>query len=256
MTGILITAAGKRLGKAMALHLARQDYYIYLHYHSGREEAEDTLTEIQAHGGEGEILQADLSDFAAAENLVRQCNNPAHPLRHIINNASRFVADEADNFTEESFAAHMAVNLRAPLQLGRALHALVPDGAPASVVNIIDSKVFALNADYFSYSLSKVGLNAATEMMAQAFGPKIRVNGIAPGLTLIAEGQSEENFALASRLNFTGQPLNVQDIARTAHLLITSPSINASVIPVDGGQKMINLTADVVHVAEEILKEK
>lgn len=254
-SGILITAACKRLGKTMALHLAAQGYYIYLHYHSHEQDAEETLAQIKAAGGDGEILQADLADYAQVETLVERCATPARPLRHIINNASQFSADSLTDFDEMSFASHMAVNLRAPMQLARALNRILAEGEKGSVVNIIDSKVFALNADYFSYTLSKVGLNAATEMMAQALGPKVRVNGIAPGLTLIAEGQTQENFDLASGLNFNGEPLNDQDIAATAHLLISTPSINGAVIPVDGGQKMLNLTHDIVHVAEEILKE-
>ena len=121
--------------------------------------------------------------------------------------------------------------------------------------NILDSKVFALNADFFSYTISKYGLFGATEMMAQALSPKVRVNGIAPGLTLISETQSESNFDLASHMNFNGAPLEVDDIARSVSHLINTKSINGAVLPVDGGQKMMNFTKDVVDVATGILEK-
>ena len=124
-----------------------------------------------------------------------------------------------------------------------------------SVINILDSKVFALNADFFSYTLSKHGLFGATEMMAQALSPKVRVNGIAPGLTMISETQNQENFELASHMNFVGSPINVDDIANSVLHLINSSSINGAVIPVDGGQKMMNFTKDVVDVATGILNK-
>lgn len=250
---VLITAAGKRIGKCLAEWLAKKGFFIYLHYHNGRAEAEATLKNIQRAGGKAALVQGDLAQYDEAEQLVSQCDDPDHPLRHVINNASQFVEDSLLDFTADSFAAHQNVNLRSPMQLARALYRLIPDGARGSVVNILDSKVFALNPDFHSYTLSKYGLLGATEMMAQALSPKVRVNGIAPGLTLISRHQTADNFAFASRLNFTGAPLDVEDIAKTAELLITTPSINGATLAVDGGQKMMNFTGDVVTVAKDIL---
>ncbi|MDG1996931.1 MAG: SDR family oxidoreductase [Emcibacteraceae bacterium] len=173
----------------------------------------------------------------------------------MVNNASLFSADNMLDFTKDSFADHLNVNLRGPMQLARGLYNYLDGDDRGSVVNILDSKVLALNADYSSYTLSKHGLYGATEMMAQALGANVRVNGIAPGMTLIADGQSTKSFEMASHLNFNGSPLNVEDIATTVLHLITSTSINGAVIPVDGGQKMMNFTKDVVDVAEGILKE-
>jgi len=250
---VLITAAGKRIGKCLAEWLAKKGFFIYLHYHGGRAEAEATLKNIQDAGGNGTLVQGDLGQYDEAEQLVSQCDDADHPLRHVINNASQFVEDSLFNFTADSFASHQNVNLRGPIQLARALYRQIPDGEKGSVVNIIDSKVFALNPDFYSYTLSKYGLLGATEMMAQALSPKVRVNGIAPGLALISSTQTTENFALASQLNFIGQPLKVEDIAKTAHLLIITGSINGTTVPVDGGQKMMNFTGDVVNVAKDIL---
>ena len=254
MDAILITAGGKRIGKCLSETLACHGYYIYLHYHQACAETADTLKNIQDEGGQGELIQCDLGDYDQVDRLISHCQQSGHPLRHLINNASQFINDSLLDFTEDSFRSHQNVNLRAPMQLARALHKQLPEKAKGSVINILDSKVFALNADFHSYSLSKYGLYGATEMMAQALAPKVRVNAIAPGLTLISESQSETNFQLASHLNYVGEPLKVEDIAHTARLLIESPSLNGITIPVDGGQKMINFTGDVVHVADSILK--
>jgi len=252
---ILITAADKRIGKCLAQFLAQEGYYIYLHYHTAKDDAAETLKEIQTKGGNGQLIQGNLDQYDDVENLLSRCTNSDHPLRHVINNASQFHDDSLFNFNAESFASHQNVNLRAPMQLARRLYDIIPEGEKGSVINIIDSKVFSLNPDFHSYTLSKYGLLGATEMMAQALSPKLRVNGIAPGLTLISRTESPENFALASHLNFIGEPLKADDMARAALLLIRSTSLNGITIPIDGGQKMMRLTGDIVNVAEAILKK-
>lgn len=249
---ILVTAGNKRIGKAIVKTLSQAGYFIYLHHHDSELEARETLGEID---GNGEVVQCDLGDYEDVDRLISWIAFGNKPLKHIINNASLFAADEAATFTETSFSDHMNINLRGPLQLARGLHDMLGDDERGSVVNILDSKVFALNSDFFSYSLSKFGLFGATEMLAQALSPKVRVNGIAPGLTLISETQSSDNFELASHLNFVGAPLNVDDIASSALHLINSASINGAVLPVDGGQKLMNFTKDVVDVATGILEK-
>lgn len=250
--GILITAGNKRIGREIALTLSRAGYYIFLHHHDSESEAVKTLSDLS---GDGEIVKCDIGDYAAVEELLASIKVSGKNLSHVVNNASLFSRDEITNFSESSFASHMNVNLRGPMQLARGLHDILGDDNRGSVVNILDSKVFSLNADFASYTLSKYALLGATEMMAQALSPMVRVNGIAPGLTMISESQSTENFELASHLNFVGEPLNVQDIADTVLHLIRSTSINGTVIPVDGGQKMMNFTKDVVDVAEGILNK-
>lgn len=249
--GVLITAGNKRIGRSIANALCQSGYYIFLHHHDSEEEAVETLNDLS-----GEIIKCDLGDYGDVENMLSRIAASKIPLKHIVNNASLFSADEAVNFDEKSFADHMNVNLRGPMQLARGLFYMLDPDQRGSVVNILDSKVFSLNADFFSYTLSKYGLFGATEMMAQAFSPKVRVNGVAPGLTLISETQSEENFELASHLNFCGSPVSVDDLADSVLHLINSKSINGAVLPVDGGQKMMNFTRDVVDVAQNILNKK
>lgn len=250
--GILITAGNKRIGREIALTLSEAGYYIFLHHHDSKKEADATLNDLS---GDGDVVQCDLGDYDAVEELLARLKASDKKLCHVVNNASLFTRDAISNFSENSFSKHMNVNLRGPMQLARGLHNMLQDEMRGSVVNILDSKVFALNADFSSYTLSKYGLYGATEMMAQALSPKVRVNGVAPGLTMISETQSSENFELASHLNFVGAPVNAKDIANTVLHLIRSASINGAVIPVDGGQKLMNFTKDVVDVAEGILKK-
>ncbi|MCC3861688.1 SDR family oxidoreductase [Pseudemcibacter aquimaris] len=245
---VLITAGHKRIGKAIAETLSKAGYFIYIHHHDTVSDAEETLASLS---GGGEVVKCDLGDYNQVEDMLSTLKN----LKHVVNNASLFSADTILEFDENSFSEHMNVNLRGPMQLARGLYQMLDENDRGSVVNILDSKVFALNADYASYTLSKHGLYGATEMMAQALGPKVRVNGVAPGMTLIAEGQSDHNFEMASHLNFNGAPINVDDIAATVLHLISSASINGAVIPVDGGQKMMNFTKDVVDVAQGIIDE-
>lgn len=249
---VFVSAGNKRIGKTIASALSDEGYFIYLHHHDSLEDAKQTLSELS---GPAEIIQADLGNYDDVENLLDQLSSKENKIRHIINNASLFMPDHAIDFTENSFGDHMSVNLRGPMQLARGLYKMLGQDDRGSVVNILDSKVFALNPDFFSYTLSKFGLYGATEMMAQALSPKVRVNAIAPGLTLISETQSAENFELASHLNFIGAPINVDDIANSVVHLIHSKSINGVTIPVDGGQKMMNFTKDVVDVASGILNK-
>ena len=249
---VLVTAGNKRIGKAIALNLSRAGYYVVLHHHDSAVEATSTLHELE---NDGRIIQCDLGDFHDVERMLNELSTWDVSIKHIINNASLFSTDELGSFTEKSFSDHMNINLRAPLQLARGLHNMLKGDEKGSVVNILDSKVFALNDEFMSYTLSKFGLYGATEMMAQALSPKVRVNGIAPGLTLISQTQSEENFELASHLNFNGAPIDVDDITSSVLHLINSSSINGAVLPVDGGQKMMNFTKDVVNVATAILEK-
>ncbi|MDG1438524.1 MAG: SDR family oxidoreductase [Emcibacteraceae bacterium] len=252
MKAVLVTAGHVRIGKEIAVTLSRAGFYIFIHHHNSEAEA---IKLLEGFENGGEVVQCDLGDYADVERMLADIEKSDHALCHVVNNASLFSADEILDFTEDSFQNHMNVNLRGPMQLARGLYEMLEKKEIGSVVNILDSKVFSLNADYASYTLSKHGLFGATELMAQALSPRLRVNGVAPGMTLIAEGQSAECFEMASHLNFNGSPLDVQDIVDTVLHLINSKSINGAVIPVDGGQKMMNFTKDVVDVAAGILKK-
>ncbi|WP_417623869.1 SDR family NAD(P)-dependent oxidoreductase [Paremcibacter congregatus] len=252
---VLVTGAAKRTGKVIAQFLAAQGYHIILHCHRSKHDAEDTLREITAQGGSGNIVICDLGDYDAVETMITTLGAQTPPLRHIINNASLFEDDSLLNFTEQSFQRHMDVNCRSILQLSRGLHRLIPDGEEGSVCTVIDNKIFAMNADFFSYTISKYALSGATEAMALALAPRLRVNGIAPGLMLLSGDQSEENFALSRKMNPRQKPTEVTDIARTALYLIQTESLNGAIIPVDSGQRLMSGDRDIARLTADILKE-
>ena len=147
---VLITAGNKRIGKAIALELSKAGFYLFLHHHDSIEEATETLAEC---AGAGQIIKCDLGDYAQVEDMLLHIGRSDQQLRHIVNNASLFSVDNALDFDEETFSDHMNINLRGPMQLSRGLYGLLKEGECGSVVNILDSKVFALNADFFSYTI-------------------------------------------------------------------------------------------------------
>jgi NAD(P)-dependent dehydrogenase (short-subunit alcohol dehydrogenase family) len=239
---VLITGGAKRLGAAMARAIAAAGHPVVIHANSSTAEAEALAAEI----GNSYIVQGDLSEdpapiFAAA---IAQ----AGPLYGLINNASRFIFDKPATVTAESIAAHMAPNLIAPVLLAQAF-AAQPDMVSGVIINILDHKLQNLNPDFFAYTLSKAALAAANEMMAMAFAPKIRVCGIAPGLTMPGPKQTPESFERAWRANPLGRGPEPADIARAALFILQTPSITGTTITVDSGEHLLHRTRDVAFLA-------
>ncbi len=253
---VLVTGASQRIGKAIALTLAKQGYHVIIHYLASQEDAKVTKNEITNDGGSAEIWQCDLADYDAVEKSLGKLCEIMPPLRHIVNNASLFTEDSLFDFTENSLADHINTNTRSAMQMGRILHKIIPNGKTGSICNIIDAKIFSMDADYFSYTMSKYMLHGATEAMAMALSPKVRVNGISPGLMLLSGDQSPENFDVASQLNLNNSPNKIVDIARTILHCIETNSLNATIIPVDGGQRMMRFGQDIARYTYHILDNK
>ncbi|WP_321396413.1 SDR family NAD(P)-dependent oxidoreductase [Emcibacter sp.] len=255
-SSILVTGAARRIGRQIALTLAKAGYHIHLHYHQSEECALQTRADILKNGGSASLIQADLSDYQQVQDLVPKLGGlECPPLRHLVNNASLFRDDNLFSLDAGSFQAHMEVNLRAPLQLSRALYEALGENDRGSIVNLIDSSIFAMNPDFLSYSLSKYALAGATEATAMAMAPRVRVNAVAPGLTLLSGDQSEENFELTRHFNLNETACTPEDIARTVRHLIETPSFNAAVIPLDSGQKNLRMNRDVANIAEKYLNK-
>ncbi len=194
----LITGAGRRIGRAIALALARAGYAVMLHANRSRAEAEKLAGEITDKGGKARVVLAELADPDAVAKLV-----PAAaafgPLTLLVNNASLFDEDEIATLDRARFERTMAVNLTAPLFLSQAFAAQAPEDADASIVNVVDQRVLKPTPRFFSYTLSKSALAAATVTLAQALAPKLRVNAVAPGPTLPSPRQSAEQFAVQAQ---------------------------------------------------------
>jgi NAD(P)-dependent dehydrogenase (short-subunit alcohol dehydrogenase family) len=246
----LVTGAAKRIGRVIALTLAQRGWDVAVHYHQSPDDALATVAAIEAIGRRACALQCDLADTVALRQLLPQAVAALGAVTCVVNNASLFDYDNALDFSAARLDAHMHVNLTAPIVLAQALHAATPDGRQAVVINLLDQKLYNMNPDFFSYTLSKAALQSATVMLAQALGPKLRVVGIAPGITMPSGNQSEAQFAKAHSISPLGRSSTPDDIAATVCFIADTPGITGSTLIVDGGQHLIPLQRDVVFVAK------
>jgi len=238
----LITGGGRRIGAAIARALAGAGYAVVLHARHSRTEAEQLATEIAKAGGSAHVLLGDLADAAAVAELVPNAASAFGPLTLLVNSASEFEQDDIATLTRAGFERAMAVNLAAPLFLAQAFAAQAPAGA--SIVNVLDQRVFKPTPLFFSYTLSKSALFTATTTLAQALAPRLRVNAVAPGPTLPSPRQQPEDFAAqAASLPLEHGP-TPQDIAAAVLYLASADSVTGVTIPVDGGQHLAWRTAD------------
>jgi NAD(P)-dependent dehydrogenase (short-subunit alcohol dehydrogenase family) len=237
----LITGGGRRIGAAIARALAREGYALALHANRSRGEAEALAAEIEAVGGRARVVLADLADPAAVAGLIAAAT-AFGPLTLLVNNAGVFEPDEIETLDRDGFERTMAVNLAAPLFLAKDFAAQAGEGA--AIVNVLDQRVFKPTPRFFSYSLSKSALHAATTMLAQALAPRVRVNAVAPGPTLPSPRQSESEFAQqAAALPLQRGP-SPEDIAAAVVYLGKADAVTGVTIAVDGGQHLAWRTAD------------
>lgn len=249
----LVTGAGKRIGRSIALALAQRGWDLAVHYGHSKADAADTVHAITALGRRAAAVQCELADEAAVRTLLPRAAKalgvPLSAFRCVVNNAARFEHDSTADFSVAALDAHMHANLAAPILLAQALHDATPDGAQAVAINLLDQKLVNLNPDFLSYTLSKAALQAATTMLAQALAPRLRVVGVAPGITLISGQQSEAGFAAAHQCTPLGRSSTPDDIAATVCFITENRAITGTTIVVDGGQHLIPLQRDVMFVA-------
>jgi NAD(P)-dependent dehydrogenase (short-subunit alcohol dehydrogenase family) len=236
----IVTGGAKRIGAALARALAADGWHLLIHCNKSVEEAEALAVEL----GNASVVSADLADPAVAETIFA-ASAGLPPLRLLVNNASRFAYDEADDFSLAGWDAHQAINLRAPALLSRAFAAAAGEGG-GLIVNLLDAKLSQPNPDFFSYTISKMGLAGLTELTARAYAPRgIRVCGIAPSVTLVSGPQSRDNFEKVHRLNALGRGVDVGEIVAALRFIIASPTLTGQVITLDGGQRFLSLQRDV-----------
>lgn len=246
----LVTGAAKRLGRAIALGLARDGWDIVVHYRDSETEAQATVSEITALGRAVISLKCDLSDEAETRHLLQRASDQLGSIGCVVNSASLFEYDDAHSFAPASLDAHMRCNLAAPLLLAQALHAATPDSEQAVVINLLDQKLYNLNPDFLSYTLSKAALHTATTLLATALAPKVRVVGLAPGLTLVSGDQTAEGFEKAHRQTVLGRSSTPEDIAQAVCYLAGARGVTGSTLLVDGGQHLTPMNRDVMFVAK------
>lgn len=248
MEGVLVTGGGRRLGAIIARHLGARGWHVFVHYNQSIQGARDVASEIIAAGGHATPIGADLSNTTEVERLYRECE-AIHPLGLLINSASGFEYDTATTVSAAGLEAHMRVNLFAPVLLTQHLHAaLAARGARGVAINIVDNKVFGLNPDYFSYTLSKVALQGMIQMQAMALAPTLRVAGIAPGITLVSGLQTEAEFERSHRNNPMGMGCTPEQILNAVDFILASPAYHGQTMVIDGGQVLQRRPRDVVFL--------
>jgi NAD(P)-dependent dehydrogenase (short-subunit alcohol dehydrogenase family) len=246
----LVTGAARCIGRTIALALAQRGWDVAVHYGNSAADAQATIREIEGLGRRAVALQADLADESAVKALLPAVTKALGRVSCVVNNASLFEHDSASDFSPAALDRHMHVNLAAPLLLAQALHAATPAGAQSVVVNLLDQKLYNLNPDFLSYTLSKATLQTATTMLAQALAPTVRVVGVAPGITLVSGDQTEEGFAKAHKITPLGSSSTPDDVAAAVCFVADSPAITGTTLLVDGGQHLIPLQRDVMFVAK------
>lgn len=245
----LVTGGAKRIGKAIVEQLAAAGWSVCIHCNRSREDADALAETLIRQGGRAAVVQADLSDMKAVRSILPATVELLGAPALLVNNASLFEEDTIDTLTEASWAKHMTANLQAPIALAQDMAAALPAERDGLIVNLIDQRVWKLTPQFFSYTLSKSALLTATKTMAQGLAPRIRVNGIGPGPTIMNARQADSDFRQQVEATILGRGADLAEFGATIRYLWENRSITGQMIALDGGQHLIWQTAD-VSVAE------
>lgn len=234
----LVTGAGKRIGRAISLGLAADGWDLALHFHRSQTETEGLATEILSLGVQAVAVRCDLGSAEQVSGLIAECQRRLGAPTCLVNNAALFEYDDLASLEPENWQRHLNVNLLAPLLLAKTFAAQIPESGTGCIVNLLDQKVFNLNPDFLSYTIAKIGLEGATRLLAMALAPKVRVCGVAPGITLVSGAQTAEGFARAHRQAPLGRSSNLEDIANAVRFVVNAGALTGTTIVVDGGQHL------------------
>ena len=249
----LVTGAGQRIGRAIALELGRRGWALALHYRHSAEAAQALAAELAASGVLAQTFKADLSGEPQARGLAEEVIAGMGRWDALVNNASLFEYDCAASFSYATLEAHWRANTAAPVLLSQLLHAHLERsaGAQGCVVNLLDQKLWNPNPDYLSYTLSKAALEAANTLLAQALAPRVRVCGVAPGVTLVSGPMTTAGFEQAHAMTPLRRSSTPEDIAKAVAFLLESPAITGTTLLVDGGQHLSSQPRDVLFLTPE-----
>jgi NAD(P)-dependent dehydrogenase (short-subunit alcohol dehydrogenase family) len=249
---VLVTGGARRLGREIALELAAQGWDVAVHYGSSQAEAHATVQQLRALGAQASAFAADLADEAACRALVPAVLQHFGRLRAVVNNAALFEYDDVHSFGHALMERHWRSNVAAAVLLAQALHAHLERGNDTGcVVNLLDQKLWNPNPDYLSYTLSKAALEAANTLLAQALAPRVRVCGVAPGVTLPSGPMDQAGFEAAHRLTPLQRSSTAGDIARAVRFMLESPAVTGTTLLVDGGQHLSAQARDVMFLAKD-----
>jgi len=242
----LVTGGAKRIGAAIVRDLASHGFQVAIHCNKSLAEANALASELRSSGAKAAVIQADLSDSSEVARIVPEATGALGPLTLLVNNASVFLEDKFGGLDLAVWQTQFDVNLRAPLLLAEAFDAQLPDGVEGNIVNMIDQRVLKLTPEMPSYTLTKAALWTATQTMAQALAPRIRVNGIGPGPTFANpyagdRGMTKETSGIALQ-----RAVDVGDFGRAIRFLVETRSITGQLLLVDSGQHIGWKTPDIV----------
>ncbi len=242
----LVTGAARRLGRTIALELARSGHDVALHYRHSQTDADATLAELRALGARAQGFAADLSDEAECRALVPAVVASMGRLDAVVNNAATFEHDDVRSFGHAAMERHWRANTAPAVLLAQALHAHLAtcDAGTGCVVNLLDQKLWNPNPDHFSYTLSKAALQAATVLLAQALAPRVRVCAVAPGLTLASELIDADRLAELQAQTPLRHGVAPEDVAKSVRFLIETGSITSSTLVVDAGSHLVRMPRD------------
>ena len=233
---VLVTGAAHRLGACIATLFAQSGWQVLCHYDQSQAAAQALAESLRAQGHAAQAIHGHLADEAGCQALMAQVRAHTDALHALVNHASTFGPDTGLDFQARAAAQQLQVNLIAPLLLASLMaRDLLPPGQEGCAIHILDQKVYNLNPDYFSYTVSKLALERAVALQAQSLAPRLRVCGIAPGLMYMSGPQTRDNFERAASANLMRRPTDPQDVARSCLFLASTASITGTVISVDNG---------------------
>jgi len=243
----IVTGGARRIGESIVRALAADGWTVLIHCHRSGDAARALAAEL----GNARVVEADMAAPDVAETVVAALAGMPPP-GLLVNNASRFDYDDLDGFTVEGWDGHIAANLRGPALLTQAFARAVPDGAGALIVNLHDAKLAQPNPDFFTYTISKIGLAGLTELSARALATRgIRVCGIAPSVTLVSGRQTRDNFAAVHAMNALRRGVTVDEIVAALRFIVATPTLTGQTIMLDGGQRFLSLPRDVQFMVDE-----
>lgn len=234
----LVTGAGDRIGAVLARRLATEGYAVVVHHNTAKDAARALIADIRSLGGRAETVGADLTSRKQRAGLIAKAAKPFGPLTVLVNNASIYRPDSATDLDESLWDDHFSLHVEAPLFLARDFAVQLPAGALGNIVNIIDERVLQLTPAYLSYTLSKSALWTATRLLAQSLAPRIRVNAIGPGPTLVEAGQSGSGFDKATKRLPLGHGAVPGDLADALMFILSARSMTGQMLALDGGSHL------------------
>jgi NAD(P)-dependent dehydrogenase (short-subunit alcohol dehydrogenase family) len=242
----LVTGGARRVGRAIVEALSGAGYAVAIHCNESVAEAETLAAELMARGGRAAVVSADLVDPHAVDGIIPAAEMQLGPVTLLVNNASMFVRDSVTALDVPTWNRQFSVNIRAPSVLAGAMANALPEGREGCIINILDQRVWKLTPEFYSYTLSKAAMWAATRTMAQALAPRIRVNGVGPGPTLANVHDGEDLFLREAAGTLLARPVAPAEIAEAVLFLARARGVTGQMLAVDSGQHLGWRTPDIV----------